>query len=41
MIAEWNPRHRYQEFLSFLLRIVKVSKKLKLHLIADNYCPHN
>ena len=39
VIAEFKPRHRHQEFLSFLRRIDKeVRKELDLHLIVDNYC---
>ena len=41
VIAECKPRHRHQEFLSFLRRIDKeVHKDLELHLIVDNYCTH-
>jgi putative transposase len=41
VIAEYKPRHRHQEFLSFLRRIDKeVPKDLELHLIVDNYCTH-
>ena len=41
VIAECKPRHRHQEFLSFLRRIDKeVPKELDLHLIVDNYCTH-
>jgi len=41
VIAECKPRHRHQEFLSFLRRIDKeVPKELELHLIVDNYCTH-
>ena len=41
VIAECKPRHRHQEFLSFLRRIDKeVPKDLELHLIVDNYCTH-
>ena len=41
VIAECKPRHRHQEFLSFLRRIDKeVPKDLDLHLIVDNYCTH-
>lgn len=36
-----KPRHRHQEFLSFLRRIDKeVPKELDLHLIVDNFCTH-
>ena len=36
-----QPRHRHQEFLSFLRRNDKeVPKELDLHLIVDNYCTH-
>ena len=41
VIAECKPRHRHQEFLSFLRRIDKeVPKDLELHLVVDNYCTH-
>jgi putative transposase len=41
VIAECKPRHRDQEFLSFLRRVDKeVPKELDLHLIVDNYCTH-
>jgi putative transposase len=41
VITECKPRHRHQEFLSFLRRIDKeVPKDLELHLIVDNYCTH-
>ncbi len=39
VIAKCKPRHRHQEFLSFLRRIDKeVSPELDVHLIVDNYC---
>ena len=41
MIAECKPRHRHQEFLSFLRRIDKeVPPELDVHMIFDNYCTH-
>ena len=41
VIAECKPRHRHQEFLSFLRRIDKeVPRELDVHLIVDNYCTH-
>jgi transposase len=41
VIAECKPRHRHQEFLSFLRRIDKeVPSELDVHLIVDNYCTH-
>ena len=41
VIAECKPRHRHQEFLSFLRRIDKeVPTELDVHLIVDNYCTH-
>ena len=41
VIAECKPRHRHQEFLSFLRRIDKeVPPELDVHLIVDNYCTH-
>ena len=37
VIAECKPRHRHQEFLSFLRRIEKeVPPELDVHLIVDN-----
>jgi putative transposase len=41
VIAECKPRHRHQEFLSFLRRIDKeVPPELDVHLLVDNYCTH-
>ena len=41
VIAECKPRHRHQEFLSFLRRIDKeVPPDLDVHLIVDNDCTH-
>jgi putative transposase len=41
VIAECKPRHRHQEFLSFLRRIDKeVPPDLDVHLIVDNTCTH-
>ena len=41
VIAELKPRHRHQEFLSFLRRIdTEVLPELDVHLIVDNYCTH-
>ena len=41
MIAECKPRHRHQEFLSFLRRIDKeVPSEIDVHLIVDNSCTH-
>jgi putative transposase len=41
VIAECKPRHRHQEFLSFLRRIDKeVQPDLDVHLIVDNTCTH-
>ena len=41
MIAQCKPRHRHQEFLSFLRHIEKsVPGELDIHLIVDNYCTH-
>ena len=41
VIAECKPRHRHQEFLSFLRRIDKeVPPELDVHLIVDNYCTY-
>lgn len=41
VIAQCKPRHRHQEFLSFLRHIEKsVPSELDIHLIVDNYCTH-
>jgi transposase len=41
VIGQCMQRHRHQEFLRFLRSIDKeTSKKLDLHLIADNYATH-
>lgn len=41
VITTCKPRHRHQEFLSFLKLIDKnVPKKLDLHIIVDNYSTH-
>ena len=41
VIAECKPRHRHQEFLSFLRRIEKgVPPELDVHLIVDNTSTH-
>lgn len=41
VLAECKPRHRHQEFLSFLRAIEKaVPPDLDVHLIVDNYATH-
>lgn len=41
VLAQCKPRHRHQEFLSFLRHIdANVPQDLALHLIVDNYCTH-
>jgi transposase len=41
VIAECKPRHRHQEFPSFLRRIDKeVPPELDVHMIVDNTCTH-
>jgi transposase len=41
VIGECMPRHRHQEFLRFLRRLDReFPRKLKLHLILDNYGTH-
>lgn len=41
VLAECKPRHRHQEFLSFLRTIEKaVPPDLDVHLIVDNYATH-
>ena len=41
MFTECKPRHRHQEFLSFLRHLDEsVPPELELHLIVDNYATH-
>jgi len=41
VLAQCKPRHRHQEFLSFLRHIDKaVPAELDVHLIVDNYATH-
>src|ERR1700757_255014 len=41
VFTDCKPRHRHQEFLSFLKRIdAAVSPQLDVHLIVDNYATH-
>jgi putative transposase len=41
VITQCKPRHRHQEFLSFLRKIEgSVPSDLDVHLIVDNYCTH-
>jgi putative transposase len=41
VITQCKPRHRHQEFLSFLRKIEdSVPRDLDVHLIVDNYCTH-
>ena len=41
IIGECKPRHRHQEFLSFLKSVERqVPEGLELHLIVDNYATH-
>lgn len=41
IMGECKPRHRHQEFLSFLKTVEKQTpKELDLHLIVDNYATH-
>src|SRR3954467_853672 len=35
------PRHRHQEFLTFLRQVAKAYPRRKLHLVVDNYATHN
>jgi putative transposase len=40
-LTDCKPRHRHQEFLSFLRRIEQsVPKELDIHLVVDNYSAH-
>ncbi len=42
VLASCKPRHRHQEYLSFLREIDKaVPSELDIHCIADNYATHN
>lgn len=42
MLAACKPRHRHQEFLSFLREIDKaVPAELDVHCICDNYATHS
>ena len=41
IISQCKPRHRHQEFLSFLNHLDRsVPGELEIHLIADNYATH-
>ena len=41
VFTECKPRHRHQEFLSFLRRLdVCIPEQLDVHLIVDNYATH-
>jgi putative transposase len=41
VLAQCRPRHRHQDYLSFLREIEKnVSKNLDVHIIVDNYATH-
>ncbi len=41
VFTECKPRHRHQEFLSFLRRLdASVPEELEIHLIVDNYATH-
>ena len=41
VISQCKPRHRHQEFLSFLKHLdANMPADLELHLIADNYATH-
>jgi putative transposase len=41
VLTECKPRHRHQEFLSFLRTIeANVPPQMDIHLIVDNYCTH-
>jgi putative transposase len=41
VITQCKPRHRHQEFLSFLNHLDRnVPAQLEIHLIADNYATH-
>ena len=38
--AAVKPRHRHQEFLSFLRQIDRTYGEQQLHLVMDNYATH-
>lgn len=41
VLAQCKPRHRHQEFLSFLRHIeANVPAELDIHVVADNYATH-
>jgi transposase len=41
VFTECKPRHRHQEFLSFLRRLdAAIPEELNVHLIVDNYATH-
>jgi putative transposase len=41
VFTECKPRHRHQEFLSFLRRLdSSIPRQLEVHLIVDNYATH-
>ena len=41
VLASCKPRHRHQEFLSFLRHVdANVPPSLDVHLVIDNYCTH-
>ena len=40
VFTECKPRHRHQEFLSFLRREAAILQQLDVHLILDNYATH-
>jgi putative transposase len=41
VFTECKPRHRHQEFLSFLRRLdASIPEELDVHLIVDNYATH-
>ncbi|GAB3136887.1 IS630-like element ISMsm5 family transposase [Micromonospora sonneratiae] len=35
------PRHRNDEFLTFLKQVAKAHPRVKLHVVVDNYATHN
>src|SRR4029450_587392 len=35
-----SPRHRHEEFLSFLKQVAKAYPRRKLHIVVDNYATH-
>jgi hypothetical protein len=35
------PRHRHEEFLTFLKQVARACPRVPLHIVCDNYGTHN